>query len=449
MIFQPIYEDAWALEDMVFFAFIIILLLGFIFPLGPASQRRIKKAERDMDSYNITIRRLPSVWWCGVSSLLIPAWIYAFMNSADTTTVFATNMVLLGAIISRILRAASHMFWRVEVRGNEIRMRTLFMRREFSFRDIKQIRAGRSLELKMTGIGAVFGIYRVGEGHVSHVTVYSETKELFSIPPGVVGYELFMNRLKAWDTDGVREVERELEKDAARVDATVRKLDETSRKYLGAVKSILPLLALMILTVGSGLFAIFSDYLLLTDAHTALDVIRGYYAMYLAIQFYLIAAVFFVLITVRIVRSRKRSGRLAWYHAGVAVIIFAFAGVSAAGLIVEERIPAMFIQASQDIAAIENGQLVTADYQIHLTWEDYYRLASLRDFGEYEPLYVVRAETIGRIYFPRELSPDVLKGMAAGEEYQLPDAVQGTRQFVIKYTPNLHIVVDAIPYGAD
>ena len=72
-----------------------------------------------------------------------------------------------------------HTLWQIEVNGNEIKLRTLFRRKVFTFGDIRRAEESKSGR------------------RVSILFLYSETdKLLFSLSEDCTGYELFIECLK-------------------------------------------------------------------------------------------------------------------------------------------------------------------------------------------------------------------------------------------------------------
>jgi len=141
--------------------------------------------------------------------------------------------------------------------------------------------------------------------------------------------------------------------------------------------------------------------------------------------------------------TRFTKGHLWTAVTGIAAITVIF-GL----MILYEDIAGFIRNTEKDIAAIESDELSSMTYQFNLSWENFYRTASLQDLGGYKPLYVVRSGGDGRIYFPRSLSLAVLREIAAGEEYQLAGTTAGMRRFELRYTPNLNLVVYATPVRA-
>ena len=196
------------------------------------------------------------------------------------------------------------------------------------------------------------------------------------------------------------------------------------------------------------LILLFLDEAALTNAYTALEVLEGYLAWSeTIIAGFIIGMVLLILGNIAIIRSVKRKGISPKFH----IFIMALSVVLMSFMLTDELISGKYgvlpfrQYARADIAAIESGDLPTTVYQIHLSWNNFYRSSSINDQAEYHSLYVVRIDPLGRVYFPRSLSLAYLQELAAGEEYQPPTAVAGMRHFQLTYTPNLQLVVEAVP----
>ncbi|MCL2569171.1 MAG: hypothetical protein FWE12_07055 [Oscillospiraceae bacterium] len=212
----------------------------------------------------------------------------------------------------------------------------------------------------------------------------------------------------------------------------------------------LALLQILLIGIAAAAFLIadLSDGRLLAEADTALDLLNGYLLwMQLVLWTCIGATVLVVLGNILIFVSLRRGDGIEKKHVTLAVIGVLLSTLFLVGA--NWGAPSTIRDIREDIAAIEMDKLTVADYTLHLHWTGYYRTSSLRDMGEYRPLYVVRREPIGRIYFPRPLSPTDLKAMAASNVYQHPGRSADFRLFEIRFTPNTHIVVEAHPVRGD
>ena len=181
-----------------------------------------------------------------------------------------------------------------------------------------------------------------------------------------------------------------------------------------------------------------------SGAYTARAVLDVYLLWLPIILGTLVAAMVLIILgNIGIILSLRQTNDVSSKHTITALLgILTVCLLSTWGLI--ETAPVMR-DVVRDVAAIENDELHTANYYIHLHWKGYYRRGTVRDIPGYEPLYVVRRDSLGRVYFPQSLDPTALNEMAAGEEYQLSGHAASLRMFEIRYTPNLQIIVDARP----
>jgi len=194
------------------------------------------------------------------------------------------------------------------------------------------------------------------------------------------------------------------------------------------------------------LIALLFDRWLLSEAQTAIETLHGYLIYYRALIWGVSLGVTLLLITnLLIIRMAKKAGDFAKKHVITMVVALAIFMIPLLGIIVEEDSLTTLRYVEADIIAIENEEFVVDYFLISLTWENYYRMLPLRNAGEYRPFYVVRFDNIGRVYFPKSLSPSILKEMAAGDEYQLYGHHENSRIFRIWLTPNLQVAYAVMP----
>jgi len=135
-------------------------------------------------------------------------------------------------------------------------------------------------------------------------------------------------------------------------------------------------------------------------------------------------------------------------HRIIAAATIVLLSTIAIGMTVEENHIGRFEMVQNDIIAIENDELITITYEMSLSRENFYRPDSLTEFlKNYSSVYRVTAGEIGRLHFPRELSPAVLMEFAQDERYQVAGQSPYFRQFEVQKTPNLNLVVSAVPVG--
>ena len=319
-------------------------------------------------------------------------------------------------------------FFKLTVHGDRFTYRSLFRgEKKFYIHDIRRIEVDYS--------AALTGPYSI--------TLHSAHEKPASVSPFSVdhdGYSLLVKRLRGSGIAGAEDLPEEIE--------PVRHVLLKSMDFTGLVSFILQVY--LVLIAMAPFFITERAARHFSEAYTAHDVLLGHYAWMQDIFMATIAAPAIILFgNIAILIFLKHTGRFAKAHLWTAVIgALVITGIFSL-MFLEEDIPGLMRSTQKDLAAIESGDLPSVTYRIHLSWENYYRAASPRDFGGYRPLYVVRNEPTGRVYFPRSLSPAVLKEIAAGEEYQLTGTAAGMRSFEITYTPNYRLVVYAVPVRAE
>ena len=319
-------------------------------------------------------------------------------------------------------------FFKLTVHGDRFTYRSLFRsERKFYIHDIRRVEVEYQAFLT--------GPYRI--------TLYSEYEKLAAVSPFSVdhtGYSLLVKRLKASGIAGVENLPEDI--------VPVRHVLLQSMDFTGTVSLIFQIYLVLIAMAPFFITERASWYF--SGAYTASSVLLAQQAWLQDIFVAIIAAPAIIIFgNIVIIIFLKHTARFAKGHLLTAVIgIAAISGIFGL-MFLEEDVPGLMRDTEKDIAAIESGELSSMTYQFHLNWQNFYRTASLQDFGEYRPLYVVRSGADGRLYFPRSLSFDVLKEVAAGEEYQLTGTAQGMRRFELRYTPNLNLVVYAVPVRAE
>jgi len=282
-------------------------------------------------------------------------------------------------------------------------------------------------------------IYLGDSKHPHRVVLRSAQHELLAVNPfsiDHIGYELLINILKDTEIDG-----RQALPDG----------DEPVQEYLflrkfGFSERILFVTQCLALLLGIAAFNMTEDASApFAQAYKARDVLTGYYerTYNLFLVIVIIVAVMLV-VNISIIFFQKRKGRHAKLHVWTAVISITVIAVIL-GLFAFTDNAELRKNVREDIEAIESGELIETTFLLHLSWENYYRTASLADVGGYHPLYVVRHDLHGRIYFPKSFSPERLREIARDEAYQISGAAEGTRLLLLTLTPNYQIVVDVVP----
>ena len=413
------------------------------------------------DSWGVIIGML---FWAVVFALIF----FVGVDDRSSGMVFAGVLVLSSVFVS-VLHSIYWKSWKLKIEGNRIYYTSLFRRKTVSFGEIKRVQ----------------GQYWSNRGtrRLHRIILYSETGRLFSVKVKSIGYSVLARRLKQHGIDvyvlrteddiafsddddeeddcAEDEDDDEFELDEYE-DISFWKIFREELKQAGGLVGIFKhawnrsftfwwlqsvLLAVTLVSIVVVVFA--ADRWILSGADTALDILRGYLHWYWAFAgIFAVAVVVIILGNIIIARALTRTGDFAKRHAITAAVGILTVLVFVVWGAVYENLPALIRDAQSDIAAMEQGELLEADYHIHLDWENYYRTASLRDTGDYRPLYVVRVDELGHVYFPRSLSPAYLKERAADAVYQAPTHA-GSRIFTIRYTPNFQVVVEAVPIRHD
>lgn len=154
---------------------IVPVAIGIIFA---AINKEVRKAEKNMDGENFTIRPSRIIMWIGLIDTLMFSALLVLLTMDDTSEwwlyLIAILLILLGlAVLAYAIR------WKVEVRDDGFRYCSLFKRpRSFSFDDITR--------------GIIKGEYTISE----QITLYSGDKKLFSLESSCRGYHLFVSCLR-------------------------------------------------------------------------------------------------------------------------------------------------------------------------------------------------------------------------------------------------------------
>ena len=339
--------------------------------------------------------------------------LYTFLSGLTTFAAAAISMDIFLRGFSRLTVFGDRFTYRSLLRGE----------RKFYIHEIRRI--------EVEHMAFLTGPYRI--------TMHSEYEKLAAVSPFSVdhaGYSLLVKRLKASGIADSEDLPEEIE--------PVRHVLLRSMGFMGLVFLIFQLY--LILIAMAPFFITERAEWYFSGAYTAYDVLLAHYAWLNDIFIAMIAAPAIILLgNIAIIVFLKHTSRFTKAHLWTAAIgIVAITAVFGL-MFLEEDVPGLMRSNQKDLAAIESGDLPSMTYQINLSWQNFYRTASLQDFGEYRPLYVVRSGAEGRLYFPRSLSPAVLKEIAAGEEYQLSGTAAGTRRFELRHTPNFHLVVYAAP----
>ena len=373
----------------------------------------------------------------GESGLLIFASVFWFLVLtvgisflSEPGGMFFLWILCLPVVLFRIAQGIYWSVWKVEVKGSEIHYQSLFSRKIVLFQEIKRVKP--KLRPRAYGLNVV-----------ARADVYSDTGKLFSVRPDSLGYKLFHQRLKDRDILSPlpkNEGQHSINGGQDSVSGTLRKSFDKS-----AVLFMVQLVLWAIAAVANAVL-MFSDTWVLSGRYTVLELLEGYLLWFwISLLGFAAISLFIVLANVLIIASLKRTKDFSKQNVIGALIGILTVVPLSIGISVYANFPALIYDTRADIAAIEEGNLLEGEYFLHLTWENYYRTAAPRDVGAYEPFYVVRQGELGRLYFPRELSPANLKAQAADPIYQVPGHHTSRRHFAIRYTPNFQIVLEAVP----
>jgi len=349
-----------------------------------------------------------------------------FISEEGMVFVFVVFIVAVASVAGALHTLHSIMFSCTVIDG-VVTCRTLIMgTRSFSINDIKQI--------AVVNIYPLTAPYRI-------MLLSKKDRTLMTINPHNVdhlGYQLFVELLKESEISGWEDLPLNVEP-AQEYMVSHRSFDFCGR-ILFIVQCIFLLFAIAVFFIAEGVQSS------LTYAYSAMDVLVGYAEWYPILIGILVAVVAVMLsANALIILFLDRSGRNIKVHIWTAAISITAIVVLFGGFILFEDIPGLKRDTQTDIAAVESGELIEVNFLFHLSWENFYRPASIRDIGGYSPLYVIRHNELGRIYFPRSLSPSALREHSESEIFQIPEAAPGTRMFALAVTPQLQIVVDAIP----
>jgi len=379
---------------------------------------------------------------------------YNFIQyDAEVFTYFLYTISLIFLIIAPISIAC----WKCVIQGNDISIHRFLRRKQtFSFDDIHSIRivyarlsrGTYKTASEIPEIWSALAVSRTKRGRYFPVTVhqiilYSQSKRLLTVASGSLGYKILVRRLKQKGIKGAEFIPEPSREKAV----SAKEIIKNNLKNKGLVLWALQVLFIIPACFITVIAYVFNAWFFVPGSHTAQDVLNGYLTMFQTVFWEAVAAVAFIIIAnLIIIVSLRRSTGVERKHIASALIGFIVTGFFAVSMnSFDGSIPAMIQEVKDDIAAIESGELLTSTYYIRLSWENYYRSSSLRDMGEYRPLYVVNSDSVGSIYFPESLGPARLKETTLDINYRLTGQVEDARIFEISFTPNYHVVVNAAP----
>jgi len=356
--------------------------------------------------------------------------IFVFIFSDDIPMyeeIIFTFVVALVAFVSisgslNTIRAA---LFRCTVHDDKF-TRTVFLRGERTFRlqDIKKIEV----------------LYLGNKKDPHRIILHSEWEKLLVINPfniDHIGYEFLINLLKNSDIDG----KENLPEGVMPVQEYLLNIKgfNFSGRVLFCIQCIVLLLGIAAFLTAADASEPFAQ------AYTATDVLVGYSEWSnLIFMVFIIVLTVMLIVNINIILFLKRKDRPSKLHSRTALISISVIVIIIGLFHLLENVP-LGHNVQEDLAAIESGDLLEVTFPFHLSWENYYRTASLDDVGGYRPLYLVMHGQLGRIYFPKNLSPERLREIALDDIYQIPGTADGTRRLMLTITPSTQIVVDAVP----
>jgi len=322
------------------------------------------------------------------------------------------------ATLITIAHAVYEATWKLHIYDDSIHLTTLLGPRIFSFHEIAQTKM-----------------------RPDKLVLYRDGSKLFSVRIDSIGFYEFLNHLQKKNLG----LELPVICDTPKGRDTISIRKEIAKAWQEQWNKRFTLWWLQIVFIAAAIIPLvvlleFGDAWILAGTYTASEVLQGY-LLWLQLTLILCAGALVIILfsNMIVISSLRRTFDFTKRHVITAAIgIVVVGGLSVYGF--WDTVP-IVRDVEYDIATLESGELAVTDYYLHLSWQNYYRTASLRDLGDYRPLYVVSRPPLGRAYFPREFAPAILKEMAAGEEFRVAGQPAGFRLFEIWYTPRLQIVV--------
>lgn len=419
----------------VFAIVMMILFFAFFNPFRfqKRQEKRISEAQQGMSSNHFVLHHLKSNAYLLIFGMLFWAAVVIFLLSGYIDWLLL--LILPFALIYRIIQGVHFLVWKLEVAGSQMHLRTLFRRREFSFHDISGVKLQT---YKLYGF--------LDTGSERRIIVSFTSGKRISIDTGIVGYQLFIERLRARNIPGIEKFEKVDESGEECLEEAIQEAKKSLSKHGISKKGILLYLAqffLIFVAAAPMILMFFFDGWVFSDVVTTAELLAAY-LFWFQIAGLGGAAICLILMIVGnllIILAGRKTGHGIKGYLAFGAFTTLLIGMICALLIVEISPDIQMVQ--RDINAIEQGQLETrrinlsVDIEIGHLWpflgaesRTVYRLALVR--GEPEVLY-----------FPLSLSPNMLREQFRGEQYQFFGFSDYIRVLEIQYTPHLHLVVDA------
>ena len=325
-------------------------------------------------------------------------------------------LALLGPVaVWKLFAAIDGLFRKCVIKVDEVTVTSIFTSNTFSFRDITDVQV-KYLEYVSTKTSLV-----------ERITMLSHSEKVFAARPRYIGYDLLVKRLRDADVAGIEEL-----KDAD-TDAPPQKtssIDIYQKQVLGkmGVKGFI----LLILPVVMAIPAIFPAMLpyefpprQFAYAYTALEILQAYQTWYESLYLGLIWGFVIVILGNTVLFTiLQLKGRLTRPHFLLAVVALAIVGYISIDELNYDSVPALMQAVREDIAAIENRELVPVSGRIRSSATTVVRLRSPGG----EPA--------------RLLWQPVLQENGRWFVVQLPLGVEMYGDVELWVTPNFHIVVE-------
>ena len=338
-----------------------------------------------------------------------------------------------------IILSIRALVWRLTVDGNEMRLRTLVRRREFSIHDVRRVDVQKG----------------PASGHVTRVTLYDDMGKLVTVKAGMLGFDLLLERLRQRNLLGVDAdlAERMKQQNIASLGTEPLVLEDVKKpKKAGSV--LWWQVATLILTVPPFVAAVLLGELPLSGAYTALEVLEAYLFASQAMLLGIMGAVVLVLIgNLFIITHMARTGR---FRRGQVIfmlfIVILLGTVASLEMIVgdegiisgESTLLNDMRSLREDIDAIEQGslELVVVSTSLNSTAEPLWRLIGAETRVVYR---MGLREAPYSLFYPRALRPSDIRENLRGSAYRHAEMADDIRVFEAWYTPNFRVVAEIVP----
>jgi len=421
---------------------IVFFLCFKPFQVREKQEKRIAAAEQGMTATQFTMHNLKSTAYLMMFGMLFwGAVLVLFVFLSPDTMDRLLLFVVAPVIFYRIMQGVYYALWKLEVTGSTMYLRTLFRRREFSFYDVRSVRVQTH---KYYGL--------LDTGNVKRLVVRFETGQRLRIDAHIVGYRLFVERLKQRNVPGIEKLEAIEAKHGPPQD-TQERLREQKRQLrkFGVSKTGIGLyiaqILLIILAAVPVIAMFFFDGWFFAGADTASELLESYLLWF---QVGIGGIAFWFLLTIignlLIIRRARRSGNgIGGYIVVGVVTVLTLALIASGALLFDEDGLLAGIQEVQgDLAAIEQEALLVTrvSTNVNTAHERPWRLLGTETPTVYRLTF---SGEPGFLHFPMAVEPGVLRERFRGAEYQFFGYEADIRVLEIRYTPNLHIVVEVTP----